>query len=435
MKKSAVIFAALVASVGTLLGLFCLYLVIGQLIRQGPDSLPVAGFLTITILFIICRSLPLYITPNSAIDMSFMCLFACMLLSGPQATAAMVVISTPFTFEIDRAGGQHFFTIFNMSPLKTLFNMGNPVLAVLIAGVFYTLLGGVPGNITLPGVLLPAAVFVAIVLLLNSSILFLLLSLNGQVVFGLALRSDLVQLLPTFFCAAPIGFFMSFLMKMPSGPYLAVLFMMPMMLARYAFKMYLDNRQSYYKLLHTLAAAIEAKDECTNGHSRRVEQYASILARAMHLSRKDQELVSTAALLHDIGKIGINDAILNKPGALTPQEREIINTHPQIAVNILGDSDVSPQVLDIILHHHEYYDGRGYPLGTKGDEISILCYVLSTVDALDVITSDRPYRKGRSFEAAEQILLEESGKQFHPDCVKALISVKEEIIAVMRERS
>ncbi len=432
MKKSALCFAVFIAAAGTLLGLGCLYQY-GAGFINGPSQGTLFQFLTLTALFVICRSLPLYITPNSAIDMSFMCLFACMLLFGPCTTAAMILVSTPFTFETERGEGRHFLTMLNMSPIKTLFNMGNPILSVLVAGWVFRLLGGVPGDISLPGVLLPAAVFVALVILLNSSILFALLSLNGQVSFLRALRSDVVQLLPTFFCSAPIGFFMAFLMKMPSGAYLAILFMLPLMLARYAFKLYLANRQSYYNLLRTLMAAVEAKDECTNGHSKRVELYAGIVARQMNIPLKQQELITTAALLHDIGKIGINDMILNKPGALTPEERAVIQTHPAIAVNILADSDIGQEVRDIILHHHEYYDGRGYPDGTKGDEISILCYILSTVDAFDVITSDRPYRKGRSYDAAEKILLEESGKQFHPDCVRALVAAKEEILQVMEE--
>ena len=107
----------------------------------------------------------------------------------------MILVSTPFTFETERGEGRHFFTMLNMSPLKTLFNMGNPIVSVLIAGWVFHLLGGVAGDISLPGVLLPAAVFVALVILLNSSILFALLSLNGQASFLMALRSDVVQLL------------------------------------------------------------------------------------------------------------------------------------------------------------------------------------------------------------------------------------------------
>ena len=431
MKKAATVYAYSIAFIGTIFAIGCVYLYVqGLVVGTSPSNLP--EFITLAIMFVICRSLPLYISPSSAVDMSFMCLFTCMLLYGPITTCAMIAISTPFTFEMERtASRQHFFTLFNMSPLKTLFNMGNPILSVLIAGYFFELLGGVAGNTALPGVLLPALVFVMTVIILNSSILYILLSFNGQVNFLKALKSDMVQLLPTFFSSAPIGYFMAILIVLPSGIYLAILFMLPLMLARYAFKMYLSNRQSYYKLIRTLTAAMEAKDTCTNGHSQRVEIYAEILARSMNLSSKQQEIVTTAALLHDIGKIGINDSILNKPGPLTTDERKVIQTHPRIGLTILDGAEINPLVKDTILHHHEYYDGRGYPDGTKMDEIPILSYILGTVDAFDVITSDRPYKKGRSFDEALAILQEESGKQFHPQVVASFIKIKDQIQAVM----
>ena len=122
---------------------------------------------------------------------------------------------------------------------------------------------------------------------------------------------------------------------------------------------------------------------------------------------------------------------MNKPGPLTPEERAIIETHPTIGLHILEDADLDPQVKDIVLHHHEYYDGRGYPGRTKGDEVSIMTYILGLVDAFDVITSDRPYRKGRDYEAAARILREEAGRQFHPEAVEAMLGIETEIRAIM----
>lgn len=431
MKRSAKVYAYAIAILGALLAVGCLALYITrQVTGAEPASLPT--FLTLTILCIICRSLPLFITDESAIDMSFVCLFACQLLMGPVATGAMVALSTPFIFETNaKEKGIHLFSMFNLGPLKTLFNMGNPILSVLLAGGVYHWLGGVPGNLTLPGVLLPAVAFMVLTILLNSSLLYLLLTLMGQVRFFKVLREDMVQLLPTFLCTAPIGYFMAYLLQMPAGIWLAILFMLPLMLARYAFKLYLTNRSSYYNLITTLTAAMEAKDTCTNGHSLRVELYAGALAQAMGLTPKQQQVIMTAARLHDIGKIGINDAILNKPGALTVEERDIIQTHPAIGLHILQGADLDPAVKELVLHHHEFYDGRGYPNGTRGDEVSLSTYILGLVDAFDVITSDRPYRKGRDFAAAAQILREESGKQFHPQVVTAMLGIEAEILGIM----
>jgi putative nucleotidyltransferase with HDIG domain len=431
MKRSAQVYATIMAILGALLGAGCLALyVYGQATGSQPGNLPT--FLTLTLLCVVCRSMPLIISPSSAIDMSFMCIFACLLLYGPITASAMAALSTPFLFETGHKDkGIHLMTMVNLGPLKTLFNLGNPILSILLAGLIYLALGGQPGNLQLPGVLLPAVPFILLVILLNSSLLYLLFTLDGQVKFFQVLREDMVQLLPTFLCSAPIGYFMATLLQMPSGPWLAILFMLPLMLARYAFKLYLDNRNNYDNLIRTLTAAMEAKDASTDGHSQRVEFYAGALARAMGLTPKQQQIVTTAARLHDIGKIGINDAILNKPGPLTPEERAIIETHPTIGLHILEDADLDPQVKAIVLHHHEYYDGRGYPGHTQGDEVSIMTYILGLVDAFDVITSDRPYRKGRDYEAAARILREEAGRQFHPDAVEAMLGIETEIRAIM----
>lgn len=433
MKKSAHAYALLIGITGVLLGAYGLYQFLGGLAVTGA-WLELRDMAVLMVLFIICRSLPLVIDEHSTIDMSFICLLAAMLLKGTWATVSMIVLSTPFIFEADyKSTGRKPFTILNVQPIKTFFNMGNPVIAVTVAGLLFSLVGGVAGDIAMPGVLGPLFLFILTVIFLNSAILYALLALNGQVSFIKAFFTDFVSLLPSWIAAAPIGYFFAFLMQMPSGAYISALFMFPLLLARFAFKLYLESRRQYYALIGTLVAAMEAKDLYTKGHSVRVGQYALLIGRAMNLSPKELDLLNNAAVLHDIGKIGIQDEILNKPGALTPEERKIIETHPQIAIQIIGETAISAETKEIILHHHEHYDGKGYPSGGSGAAISTYAYILSVADTFDAITSDRPYRKGRPLEVAMNIIESERGKQFHPDVVDVFLAIRDEVQKTLEE--
>jgi HD-GYP domain-containing protein (c-di-GMP phosphodiesterase class II) len=145
------------------------------------------------------------------------------------------------------------------------------------------------------------------------------------------------------------------------------------------------------------------------------------------------EDIKVGALLHDIGKIGIDDSILNKPGKLTPQERDVILRHPQIGNDILKNVQLSTTTHAIILHHHERYDGGGYPDGTKENELPIDVYIVSAADAFDAMTSERPYCKNRTVEQAMDIIKRESGKQFHPKVVEAFLQVLTEELASRRK--
>ncbi|NLH01131.1 MAG: HD-GYP domain-containing protein [Clostridiales bacterium] len=235
----------------------------------------------------------------------------------------------------------------------------------------------------------------------------------------------MIDFLPSVVAAAPIGYFIAKFLIMDGGEYMVILFILPLLLARYSFTLYVDVKQNYYVMLKTLTYSLEAKDEYTRGHSERVEEYAKKLAKEMRLSQTQIENISVAALLHDIGKIGIDESILRKPASLSPEERLVIQKHPEISVSILKEVKLAPVVFDIILHHHERYDGRGYPSGKGGDELPIEVYILGVADTYDAITSTRPYSRGNSPEYAKQVIIEEKGKQFHPKVVDAFVRAYE----------
>lgn len=179
---------------------------------------------------------------------------------------------------------------------------------------------------------------------------------------------------------------------------------------------------SYKSTIKSLAAAIDAKDHYTCGHSQRVMEYALLGATSLALPQEELEILEYAGLLHDIGKIGIADSILSKPERLTDQEWEIMRRHPQIGSNILADIPFLEKASTLILHHHERYDGRGYPSGLKHEEVLIGARLLAVADAFDTMTTDRSYRAALGTDYAIKELCRCSGSQFCPVAVEAFIS-------------
>jgi diguanylate cyclase (GGDEF)-like protein len=176
-------------------------------------------------------------------------------------------------------------------------------------------------------------------------------------------------------------------------------------------------------IIHTLAATIEARDPYTYGHSRKVSSYAVSLAEAIGLPSEKVAIVSTAALLHDIGKIGVPDEVLFKVDKLEPEAWELIRAHPKLSTTIVGHVVSLVSCLPAILHHHERWDGAGYPAGLKGDEIPVEARVLAIADAFDAMTSSRPYRTKLSYKKVMQELKRCSGTQFDPKLIEAFLPI------------
>lgn len=178
-------------------------------------------------------------------------------------------------------------------------------------------------------------------------------------------------------------------------------------------------RRAVLESTRALVAAVEAKDKYTQQHSLTVKMYSRWIAQAMGLGEDAIESLETAALLHDIGKIGIPDAILTKPGPLTAEEYEIVKRHPRIGVDILSHSSHLQRELPLILHHHERVDGRGYPDGLEGDAIPLGARILNVADSLDAMLSQRSYRKPLTLEQAREELRRNRGSQFDAEVVDA----------------
>ena len=421
MKTSAKVYAIAVSVIGCLVGAFCVYKYYLQVVAMANPGHELGQFAILFLLALLCRCLPIYIRPDYAIDMAFISNFAILLCKGPIVAAAITLLCSPFVIMPAPDRNQKLSHIFNTDPLKTAFNTANFTLSVFIGGTVFILSGGVVGDLTFPGVILPAVAMIFSIIIVNSVILIMLFKLNIKIPFFISLIKNLADFLPSVVAAAPIGYFIATFMLMNDGEYLVILFILPLLLARFAFAMYIDVKQNYYVMIKTLTNTIEAKDEYTRGHSERVEVYAKIVAQEMHFSVSRIDDLCVAALLHDVGKIGIDENILKKPSQLDQEERRIIQTHPEISVNILKEVKLAPIVFEIIRHHHERFDGCGYPDGLGGSDLPLDVYVLGVADTYDAITSDRPYSKGRSAETAKRIIVEEKGLQFHPEVVNAFV--------------
>jgi putative nucleotidyltransferase with HDIG domain len=184
----------------------------------------------------------------------------------------------------------------------------------------------------------------------------------------------------------------------------------------------------YLSTIETLAMAIDAKDQITHGHIRRVQRYAVVLAKEIGITDELQlRAIAAAALLHDMGKLAVPEYILNKPGALTPAEFERMKLHASVGADILSSIDFPYPVVPIVRHHHENWDGGGYPSGLKGADIPIGARVLSVVDCFDALTSDRPYRPRLSDEDALQVVRERRGSMYDPLIVDAFLNMYRQI--------
>jgi len=202
-----------------------------------------------------------------------------------------------------------------------------------------------------------------------------------------------------------------------------IIFIIPLVIARQANQSYINMRQTYLDTMASLSMAIDAKDPYTRGHSSRVADYVALLARELKWKEKQIEFIHYVATIHDIGKIAVPETILNKESLLTAEEYDIMKQHSSAGAKMIENLKLFLGSSNIIKHHHERYDGTGYPDGLKGDDIPEGSRLLFVADAFDAMTSTRPYRKAMNQDEAIKELKDFAGTQFDPKMVDAFIRV------------
>ncbi len=421
MTKKARLYAYFVIIIGFSLAAYAFYAYIKNVNHQHL-SLEIQQMICLIILCVLCRSLPIYFgDAQQGLDVSVVSILAAVITKGPYAAMCIYLVSSLFTIEYNK-DTKTYHHLYNTPFIKSAFNNSNLMISILVPGLLFFAAGGTPGKAALPSVIWPALLFSSCAFLTNYVILNIVFVLDRQITMSDAV--DMVRsLLPNVLFAMPLGVLIAILFLMENGHWLAILMLFPLLLARYAWALYLESQVQHMKLIHAFVSAMEAKDTYTEGHSRRVETFAVQVATALKLPKEKVKEIQIAALLHDIGKIGIEDIILRKPAKLTEEERRRIEEHPAIGVSIVEKVGLSEAIKEMIRHHHERYDGMGYPDKLDHTSVSFEAYILGVADAFDAMTSDRPYRAGMSEEKALSILVEESGKQFHPAVVEAFITV------------
>jgi putative nucleotidyltransferase with HDIG domain len=184
--------------------------------------------------------------------------------------------------------------------------------------------------------------------------------------------------------------------------------------------------RSYTATVRALSNAVEARDAYTGKHAERVAAYGIEIARSLGLARPEAPEMEFGFLLHDIGKVAIPDAILYKPSALTKEERDLMARHPSIGAEIVAGIEFLEEAAEVVRHHHERWDGTGYPDGLRGEEIPIAARVFSVADVFDALTTDRPYRPALTLAESRRMIVHASGTQFDPNVVEAFNAIADE---------
>jgi putative nucleotidyltransferase with HDIG domain len=363
---------------------------------------------------------------GSTMSVSYAVDFASLLLLGPNETMIVAAVS---------AWSQCTFRIKERNPTyRTLFSMACLVVTVQAAGRFYIWLGGSPGQfdpLTLAKPLVGAATAYFVI---NTAMIATAIALSTRQSVVKIWNENFLWSAPSYFVGAGAAAAAVGVLNFVSIRWLLPLAAAPLYLTYRSYKVYLgriDDEQRHVRemadlhlaTIEALALAIDAKDQTSQSHIRRVQLYAAALARALGMRENDIQGVKTAALLHDIGKLAVPEHILSKPGPLTPEEFQKIRAHPKVGADIISAVPFPYPVSPLILSHHERWDGKGYPSGLKGEEIPLGARILSVVDYFDALMAERPYHKAMGFDAAIGLLQQEMGKGLDPVVVEKFIEL------------
>ncbi len=342
---------------------------------------------------------------SSPIDLAGIVLF------GPAVMAVAEAISTLVTEGI-----------FQRRPIiKVLFNIPLLVMTVGLSGLVYESFGSLT-NTDSPLFLVPLFAAGMVYYLFNTWSVSVIIALRSSKNPIHVWKQNYMWNFFHILAFLPIGAVVALLYK-NSGVWTIALFIIPLFLARYSFQLYLDMRETHINTVAALTSAIDASDPFTHGHSYRVSKYAMRIARELGVSSKDLETLEYASLLHDIGKIAIQNDVLLKVGPLTDEEWASLRSHPDIGADIVEQLKFLKVAVNVIRCHHERPDGTGYPNGLKEDEIPMLAHILNVVDAFDAMTSDRPYRKCLPIERVLDELRRYRGTQFHSRVTDILLEM------------
>lgn len=351
---------------------------------------------------------------NVGVSVGYAINLASIIVGGPLLGTTASFFGFLFRFpKIPERGYVH---LLNTPVYKTIFNVSQSIIVTTTMGLIYLGTGGKFGDFYL----LQTILILLLGTLFNTIIISLLMSFITKENYTKIWIANIRGTFASSIAVGTMGIIIA-LAFIGYGYWAVILFFGPLLLARYSFKLYIDMRNLYISTIQALNKTMEAKDPYTSGHANRVEEFAVGLAEFHGLPFNTVQDIKTAAILHDIGKLGIDDSILNKASKLTQEEYAIIMKHPSIGADIISNVDFLKKVTKMIKYHHERYDGRGYPEGLVGEAIPIEACILAIADSYDAMTSDRPYRKALTQDEALSEIEKNAGTQFHPILAKQFI--------------
>jgi putative nucleotidyltransferase with HDIG domain len=345
---------------------------------------------------------------------------AATLLGGPAAGAWVGLIGTT---ELREVRGE-------VPWYGSITNHGVIILPAALAGVVMWVLGLPPtvvgewsDHLATPGAFVTSLIGGAIFLAMNVALTGIIVSIRtGQSVASVVIgesRSVATSILSL----APIGWLMAQIYVIAA--WASLLFALPLYMTRLAYRNYTEMREMFTQTITALAEAVDKRDPYTSKHSWRVKEIAGDIGRVMRLGEADLEALEWGGLLHDVGKIGVPDAVLLKQDRLTKEERTMMNSHPVLGYQIIKKVDRLSREMPIIRHHHEWYNGSGYPDRLIGDEIPLLARILHVADSFEAMTAARPYRMTPlTDQQAVDELRKFAGIQFDPKVVDAFVQTK-----------
>lgn len=415
---------------------------VGQSVFELLESPPSSQWLIIALLTLVSGSATVKLPAISAhISVSETFLFSAAIIFGPAAGVATVILDA-FIITVLKIRTSR------KSPEQVLFNLSAPAFSMWVGAHLFYLTAGVPPlnelkpwqTVNIGTLIVPLLIFAVVYFVLNSGLVACAVALQKKASPLLIWRKHFLWLSLNFFGGASVAALLVVYTRRFDWTFFGVT--MPLLLVLYmtfrasmarvadATKHLEELNALYLATVQTLAAAIDAKDQVTHGHIRRVQKYAVDLARSIGV-RDDLQIkaIQAAAVLHDTGKIAVPEAILNKPGPLDKDEFAIMKQHAAVGADIISSINFPYPVEPIVRYHHENWDGTGYPSGLVGTEIPIGARILAVVDCFDALTSDRPYRGRMSDAEALKIIVERRGRMYDPLVVDAFLVLYPELRA------
>lgn len=350
---------------------------------------------------------------ESKVSVAFAIMLSSVLIFGPEIAAWSAAFGQ-LSYRRLKDINKYYYRVF--------FNFSQAALAIGIAGFVYKYFGGNPGFIQFPQDLFPIFMASITILIVNIVAMILVLCLSQRTSPLNLWLLNFKWAIPNYTALAPLGIIIA-VIYINIG-IIGVLFLfIPLLLARYTFLQYMEMRNTYLSTIKALTKAIDAKDHYTHGHSERVANYAVAIGKEMKLPADYLERLEYISLLHDVGKVGISENILNKPSSLLEEEMAAIKQHPSIGADIIKEVKLIGNMAEDVRLHHEWINGNGYPRGVKEESIPLGARIIGVADAYDAMTTNRSYRKAFPQEKAVGELKRCAGTQFDPEVVDAFIRV------------